>query len=1208
MRGIGRYSLEIIKNIIDNGNENDYVLVANGALRDLRNEFKYQLNMKNVYYFEWFSPCPLDFYTDNNLRRQFAILLRSFAFSAIHVDLILITSFFEGYLDNCLVDIDSQICNSMQVSIFYDLIPLLKSKEYLDHNPKFSKFYNSKIKKLLNLDGYMAISNSSANELIDNLDLDPTKIVNISSACDQKVFNSEFNHKINDSILNKINGEYLLYTGAHDPRKNIKSLIHAYSLIDKNLRKNYKLVFAGKILESESNLLDTWIKQFNIDDTQIVKTGFISDEELSLLYKNCSLFIFPSLHEGFGLPVLEAMSCGAPVIGSNCTSVREVLSDDDVMFDPYDVFSIAGLIERSLIDKDFKKTLLQNAKIQSKRFSWKKSALKALEFFKITYNKSYKYNKHCISWSEILSENKTIFDLLFKKLISIKVKDLEKENFIYEELAASLDKINIQSSQINRVLYKIDKIKNWKLEGPLDSSYSLAILNRYFAENLDKYIDKLSLKVTEGPGDYQPNINYLKRYPIIFGIYENSNINKDYFDVVSRNMFPPRVTDMDGIFNIFHSYGWEESEFPYDWVEDFNSSLQGITVMSSLVKKILIDNGVNIPIKVTGLGLDHIDKIEVDASFKINAKKYKLLHVSSCFPRKGIDILIEAYSRIFTKNDDVCLIIKTFSNPHNNIQEIISNYRQNNELFPDVIVINDDLTDEQLKSLYLQADVLVAPSRGEGFGLPIGEAMCLGLPVITTGWGGQMDFCNKSNCWLVDYKFTLSSSHFNSINSYWVEPSIDDLAHQIYSVYNCSHDDVRKKTDSAKRQIKHLTWQNTVIKNIQFVEDDIKSNINKTNKRKSFKLACITPFNSKCGIASYSKYLLTNTVEEVVFFSPYNENNSDEKVSSFCSIPSWEIDSEEEDFLYLKEKIKALEITSIIVQFNYGLFNFKQLAILISDLKNAGIKIYFILHSTSDPGNNSKSISNLSKSFELCDRVFVHTIKDLNHLKDLGLNRNISLFHHGFLDFKPISSNLFTGLIKYLRKYCSYRIASYGFCLPNKGFKELIMACKILLNKGYNIKLTLYSAVYNKDYIWVLEQLKSLIIELDLQENVFIDPKYMEDSQTLKSLSKMDFLVFPYQNTGESSSASVRHGIASNQNVLVTPSPIFDDVSQLVNYLPGFTAEKIAEGIEQWLLKYKYKSKKENDKYLKRKQIISERSFSNLSYRLISMIKRLEMN
>ena len=107
------------------------------------------------------------------------------------------------------------------------------------------------------------------------------------------------------------------------------------------------------------------------------------------------------------------------------------------------------------------------------------------------------------------------------------------------------------------------------------------------------------------------------------------------------------------------------------------------------------------------------------------------------------------------------MLFRKHINPHNNVRQLLRDLKLNNPDYPDVLILDDDLDDTKIKALYLLADVLVAPSLGEGFGLPIGEAMNLGLPVITTGWGGQLDFCNTTNAWLIDYKFVFSNTaHF----------------------------------------------------------------------------------------------------------------------------------------------------------------------------------------------------------------------------------------------------------------------------------------------------------------------------------------------------------------------------------------------------------------------------------------------------------------
>ena len=153
-------------------------------------------------------------------------------------------------------------------------------------------------------------------------------------------------------------------------------------------------------------------------------------------------------------------------------------------------------------------------------------------------------------------------------------------------------------------------------------------------------------------------------------------------------------------------------------------------------------------------------------------------------------------------------------------------------------------------------------------------------------------------------------------------------------------------------------------------------------------------------------------------------------------------------------------------------------------------------------------------------------------MKKIGLNSNLTLFPHGFLDFTPSSKSIFTSIKSSFRKQF-FHIGTYGFCLPNKGYRELILACNTLIKKGFNLKLTIFSAIYSDDYSWVYDQLIDLIVELNLTKYISIKSEYMKDENTLKNLSNCDCLVFPYQNTGESSSASVRHGIASNRNIFV---------------------------------------------------------------------------
>ena len=317
----------------------------------------------------------------------------------------------------------------------------------------------------------------------------------------------------------------------------------------------------------------------------------------------------------------------------------------------------------------------------------------------------------------------------------------------------------------------------WRIEGPFDSTYSLALLNRETARALESLGHKVILHSTEGPGDFAPNEKFLEINPDLRDMYaRNSQFPQEVCDVVSRNLYPPRVADMSCRLNLLHHYAWEESAFPQEWVDNFNLSLQGITCLLTHVLKVMIDNGVNVPLSVSGCGVDHWERIENAAGFQVNGKSFKFLHVSSCFPRKGADVLLKAYGEAFSSADDCTLIIKTFHNPHNEINTWLAEEREKYPNYPDVQIIDGDLSDSELKALYQQCDALVSPSRAEGFGLPLAEAMLSGLAVITTGWSGQLDFCSTETAWLIDYQFAPAQTHFNLFNSVWAEPDMFHLA------------------------------------------------------------------------------------------------------------------------------------------------------------------------------------------------------------------------------------------------------------------------------------------------------------------------------------------------------------------------------------------------------------------------------------------------
>tara|TARA_B100000579_G_scaffold332129_1_gene282422 strand:+ start:1952 stop:5596 length:3645 start_codon:yes stop_codon:yes gene_type:complete len=1194
LRGIGRYSIALTRTLITTYPENEYILFANASLKDIRDDFQNELtdNDLKVSYFQWFSITPYN----TNLIRKYAVQLRNYALSIINADCILITSFFEGFIDNALTDIDTSYKLPPTFSIIYDLIPFINSDSYLDSNPLFKEFYYKKLYELENLDCLLAISKSSFDEAVKFLNFDSKFIFNISSGCDKSLFNTAANSSNLDKSIIKF-GKFFLYSGAGDPRKNIEGLIRAYSNLSIKIQREYKLILVGKLFESEIDLIKKCITQVQLDKNQVIILGYVQDEYLVELYRNCQLFIFPSMHEGFGLPVLEAMCCGAPVITSNTSSLPEIVDFPEAMFNPSDIHSITTLIDKAVSNKLFYERLLENSKIRSKLFSWEITSRNLISNISNLLTLKCKKNYD----SSLRTNSYNIFLNNLKATENEFRTDRHKSESLQKQLSSAIALINSQAYDYKQSFLDFQSNYSWRIEGPFDSNYSLAILNRNFALAMQSIGVNVCLHSTEGPGDYKPDMFFLRNHIDILDIYSRK-VNCS--EIVSRNLYPPRVHDLNSRLNILHSYGWEETEFPHEWVEDFNQYLDGITVMSKLVKNILINNGVFIPIKVAGLGIDHISKVNADSLFELDTKNFKFLHISSCFPRKGIDLLLTAYGQAFDKSDEVSLIIKTNRNPHNNVRQILRDLKFDNPDYPEVLILDDDLDDTKIKALYLLADVLVAPSLGEGFGLPIGEAMSLGLPVITTDWGGQLDFCNTTNAWLIDYKFVFSNSHFNLTSSVWAEPSINHLADLMLKLFNCSDSELQIKICNARNTIKQFTWKQVAQSNLEFSKS-----ISNIRLAKKPRIGWITTFNSRCGIASYSAHLIEFISDHVTIFAPNEKAEVNDKLN-ICRC--WDLDNGiNQDLDQLFQQIIDKKISTIVIQFNYGFFDFDKLASLIKKLSSKKINIIIFMHSTLDPVNHrTKSLIYIKKELRLCNRILVHSPNDLNRLKDYELVENVSLFPHGILDFnslhqlnKPRFNVSKTQLVKKV-----INIATYGFCLPNKGYKQLIESIALLQNDSYSVDLTIFSAIHSSsESLKYFSELKLLIKQFKLDSYIKLDSHYYSDEETILNLSKQDLIIFPYQESNESSSASIRHGLAAGPPVLATPVSIFNDLNNIIFILPGISPKLIAKGIDDWITNrsnQKDNDSKINTNYMNWK---AQHRFSLLGRRLEGLIRALEI-
>ena len=260
--------------------------------------------------------------------------------------------------------------NVKKVITIHDLIPVLFQKNL----PIEYKLWGPSLKLIKNkIDYIITDSNNTKNDCIKYLKIPEEKIRVIYLAADEKYKVLDNKILLQDELKKKYNIDipFILYVGNVESRKNVSLLINSFYKLKKQGIK-HKLVLIGA-RKFGFNQIQELVTKLNLSD-EVIFTGYIPNEDLVKFYNVADVFVFPSLYEGFGLPPLEAMACGCPVITSNTSSLPEVVGDAGIMFDPYDSDALTGEMYKILTNKDLKEELSKNSVARAKMFSWEKAA------------------------------------------------------------------------------------------------------------------------------------------------------------------------------------------------------------------------------------------------------------------------------------------------------------------------------------------------------------------------------------------------------------------------------------------------------------------------------------------------------------------------------------------------------------------------------------------------------------------------------------------------------------------------------------------------------------------------------------------------------------------------------------------------------------------------------------------------------------------
>jgi len=309
-----------------------------------------------------------------------AAALSSFI-SPLKADVVHVAHPFEGYSERVpILAPGMRAAGQLLSATLYDLIPLLFGDAYLG-DTRFRKWYLSRLAWLRQADLLLAISDATRNDAIELLGIEPWRIVTVHGGIEPH-FRPEPAAPDERAALARRHGlgeRFVLYAGGDDHRKNLQGAVAGYARVPAELRRNCQLVVVCTMDGHRKSMHEAFAKKQGLAASDVLFTGFVSEDDLAAFYRSCDAFVFPSLYEGLGLPVLEAMRSGAPVIGGDNSSIRELIGRSDALFDAASESAVGDAIARVLSDSSLAADLRRYGVERAREFTWERTALLAAD-------------------------------------------------------------------------------------------------------------------------------------------------------------------------------------------------------------------------------------------------------------------------------------------------------------------------------------------------------------------------------------------------------------------------------------------------------------------------------------------------------------------------------------------------------------------------------------------------------------------------------------------------------------------------------------------------------------------------------------------------------------------------------------------------------------------------------------------------------------
>lgn len=510
-------------------------------------------------------------------------------------------------------------------------------------------------------------------------------------------------------------------------------------------------------------------------------------EEMPCLYKAVDAYVMPTRGEGWGRPYIEAMAMGLPTIGTRWSGNTEFMNDENSF----------------LIDFEMKDVPEEG---------WREIP-------------TYKGHR----WAEPSVPH---LRSLMRHVYECRGEAREKGMHAREDVLKKYNG-NVVAEKIIRHIREIDrKVPSQKpkisicWEGSQFIYHSLALINREVGiELLKKEQVELSIIPYES---HQFDETADPRYPALARSFHNKLPSPD---IHIRHQWPPNFNPPpNGHWVLIQP--WEFGSLPKTWIPPIQNLIDEVWIPSHYVRQVYIDSGIT-PEKVHVIpnGINPEIFNPDGSKMKIHSRKgFKFLFVGGTIYRKGIDILINTYLKTFTAKDDVVLVIKDIGSKSfysgQNLADEIKKIRKNPKA-PAIYYIEKDLTEREMASLYRACDCLVHPYRGEGFGLPVLEAMACSLPVIVTAGGSTDDFVEDNTGYRVPSRRIVFGNrdigNLETVSDTWFL-EIDRNALQEQMRYVMTHPDEARAVgqNASGKTMREFTWQRVADKYLERMHELLK--------------------------------------------------------------------------------------------------------------------------------------------------------------------------------------------------------------------------------------------------------------------------------------------------------------------------------------------------------------------------------------------------